>query len=137
MKNFATYERIMLKQGCTIEKKFNTRPHLDDFVYDGDVLVIPKNVTCFSQITPNGNKVEFIVCADAEYEELKKVYVSWLCRPNSKGNMIDELREFGDLNAFFAQNEGRKFKVHIIKNEELLDGFGRPLKTYRFTWVNK
>lgn len=137
MKNFDTYKEILVSQGCTVSHDFKFRPKVNDVIYDGAILTIPQNITVFEQKFDNGVVTEYSLFEDEDEGRLIRVYACWFDENRSKGNVIDDVSEVGDLNKFFASNVGRKFKVHIIEDTTNPMPSGKPRHIYKFTWVKQ
>lgn len=124
MKNFDSYKNRLLKTSMVESSHKSLTPvFINDFVNDGDVVTIEKNITFFTQRFKEGNQVEFIVLPNQD-GKLCRIYMSWF--RNLSPELENLIAEFPTYEAFFGQNVGLKLKVTATTLERE-DEFGRVI----------
>lgn len=124
MKNFDSYKnRLSQTPSVEISHTSNTPVFIDDFVSDGDIVTIEKNITFFTQRFKEGNQVEFIVLPNQD-GKLCRIYMNWF--RNLSPELENIIGEFPTYEAFFRQHVGLKLKVTATTLERE-DEFGRVI----------
>lgn len=125
MKNFDSYKNRLLKTPKVESSHESLTPvFINDFVNDGDIVTVEKNITFFTQQFKEGNLVEFIVLPNQD-GKLCRIYMSWF--RNLSPELENLIAEFPTYEAFFKQNVGLKLKATATPLERV-DEFGRTFK---------
>lgn len=125
MKNFDSYKNRLLKTSMVESSHESLTPvFINDFVNDGDIVTIEKNITFFTQRFKEGNQVEFVVLPNQD-GKLCRIYMNWF--RNLSPELENLIAEFPTYEAFFRQNVGLKLKVTATPLERV-DEFGRTFK---------
>lgn len=124
MKNFDSYKnRLSQTPSVEISHTSNTPVFIDDFVNDGDIVTIEKNITFFTQTFDKVRRVEFIVLPNQD-GKLCRIYMNWF--RNLSPELENLIAEFPTYEAFFRQHVGLKLKVTATTLERE-DEFGRVI----------
>lgn len=124
MKNFDSYKnRMSQTPSVEISHTSDTPVFVDDFVNDGDVVTIEKNITFFKQTFEKVRQVEFIVLPNQD-GKLCRIYMKWF--RNLSPELENIISEFPTYEAFFRQHVGLKLKVTATLLERE-DEFGRVI----------
>lgn len=124
MKNFDSYKnRLSQTPSVEISHTSNTPVFVNDFVNDGDIVTIEKNITFFTQTFDHTRRVEFIVLPNQD-GKLCRIYMNWF--RNLSPELENIIAEFPTYEAFFRQHVGLKLKVSATTLERE-DEFGRVI----------